>query len=241
MIYPHFVPLAGRILVGLPPSFISFPIPNMPTPRQPSSARKVNLSTARGEVQPAAAKPEEVPYTDAIENATQKLEELKRMHEEEKAAEERRRQIEDRKNAFVEMHHDVITKLSSAIPSIDDEIVHGQQQLDDLAKAKSYFSASLEKLSSVRPADWSEQDVIDRSEKFELALEKASHEYEQFLSFQASLHGGKRKARIARPQSAEGYTIGVFGQDLLRGLAFSLPVIITLIIACALLLGSGNA
>jgi len=170
------------------------------------------------------------PYTSEIQEAQRLLEDLKRRKEEEAEAEERRKQIEDRKVAFVDFHQEVIGKLTASLPTIDEKVGETNQVLSDLGKAKEHFATTLKNMKSFDPAAWSEKDVMELSDKYEQSLEKASSDYDQFVSY-LQKHAGKKIKSVAKIPRERGYSqIGVFGSDVIRGLAFSLPIIVTLVI-----------
>ncbi len=202
-----------------------------------SKNRQHNLQVGRKEADTSEAGE---PYTSEILEAQKLLEDLKRRKEEEAKAEERRLQIEERKKAFVEFHQEVVSKIDASLPTIDDKVLETNQVLSDLSKAKEHFTASLKNIKSFDPSTWSEADVTELSDKYEEMLEKASSDYDQFVAYISKNTGKKVKEFTRAPRrSGGGYTMSLFGGDLLRGFAFSLPVIVTLVIL-GLYIGGSN-
>ena len=204
----------------------------MPSSTNTPKKRQHNLDVGRKTKSESAE-----PLSSEILEAQKMLEDLKRRKEEEAKAEERRVQIEERKNAFVDYHQEVVEKLTASLPTIETEVTERNNEVDDLVKAKKHFSATLNKLQSYKPSDWSENDVMELSNKYQEVLEKASGEHEQFLAYI-----GKRKAKKSKKVSVTSpkeLVLPPLASDLMRGFAFSLPLIITLIVLC-LTFGEGN-
>ncbi len=188
-----------------------------------------NLEVSRKNSRASEAETE--PYSSEIHEAQRLLEDLKKKKEEEAQAEERRQMIEERKNAFIVYHQEVVGKVSSTLPSIEGESAERQQELDDLGKAKKHFTTSLKNLQSYDPSAWTEKEVMELSEPYQEALERAAGEYEQYLSY-IKKSGSKEKGRsksvsvkASMPTSVPGFL-----NDIYRGFSFSLPIIVTLII-----------
>jgi len=194
----------------------------MSNPLKSSSKSKHNLDTGR------KSKSGSEPLSSDIMEAEKMLEDLKRRKEEQAAAEARRIQIEERKEAFVEFHNEVMEKLKGALPTIETEVKQRRNEVEDLEKARTHFSATLKKLQTYDPEGWSEKDVMDRSDSYEEALEKASKEYDQFVDY----IGKGKKAKRVSVASVPSMNFPPFATDFLRGLAFSLPLIIALVVLC---------
>lgn len=200
----------------------------MPAPRK--STKKHNLDLVRNKKSTT-----DEPYSTEILEAQKMLEELKKRKEEEAKAEARRVQIEERKSAFVEFHQEVIDKLRESLPTIDSEVDKRQAEVTDLEKAKKHFGATLTKLDSYDPEKWTESDVLERSDRYEEILEKAANEHSQFLDY-IGAGKGKRVKKIGSPEKSTVIS-STFMSDVIRGFAFSLPLIVALFLFCLFFAG----
>jgi len=174
------------------------------------------------------------PYSTEILEAQKMLEDLKRRKEEEAKAEARRVQIEERKSAFIEFHQEVVDKLKASMPKIDTEVDQRQSEVTDLEKARKHFDSTLKKLESYDPEKWSESDVLERSDRYQDMLEKASTEYSQFEAYIGKARG-KRIKKVSSPDVA--VRSSTFISDMVRGFAFSLPLIVAIFILCLFFAG----
>ena len=165
------------------------------------------------------------PYSSEIEQAQKMLEELRIKKELQQREEEKRRIVEEKRAEFVELRNKVLEKLENAIPNIDQELLGTKQEISDLESAKKHFTSNLKTIEAINPDRWEDEAVVSQTQKFQSLLSKTSREYEQFASILSEGRGRKlqKTALKSLPQ------MNSFGRDLVRGLAFSLPLIITII------------
>jgi len=200
-----------------------------------SAKHQFNLDLGKSDntVAPPQNGPKEKPdpYSSEIDRAQKLLEELKLKKDQQEREEARQREINLRKDTFLDLREDLTDRLTDAIPKIERELSGAKQEILDLEQAKKHFSLNLNSIEAINPNRWDDEEVIEQTDKYNKLLEKMSDEFDQFMLI---LSEGRNESS---PQFSVNpdYDFKKFGFDALRGLAFSLPLIIVLIIVSTIL------
>ena len=189
---------------------------------------KINLQTGRA-TQARAPQPQAVGVNSEIDKAQRLLEELRIKKEEEERREAQLQRILTRRKEFETRRAEVLSKISDAMPVIEQELSKGKQELTDLEQARKHFQHNLKNIESINPSRWEDEDVLTNAEKYENFLTKTAREYDQFSSV---LKKGTNHMMNPFQSIVSGSSTPLkqFGRDVLRGFAFSLPLIIALTI-----------
>ena len=184
---------------------------------------KINLQTARKQKLSA---PEDEPMTSEIDKAQRLLAELhekKKLQEEEEA---RSTRINERRLEFSELRLEVIQKLSEAIPVIEQDLVDEKNRIIELEKAKKHFQGNLKNIETIKPDRWDNDDVLTEADRYQNYLSKTVREYEQLVAF---LKQGRGESSV-KPKVVPLNSASSFGAEMLRGLAFTFPLIMAVTI-----------
>ncbi len=186
---------------------------------------KINLQTGR----PAetSTQPQTVGVNSEIDKAQRLLEELRLKKEEQERKEAQRQQIATRRKEFEVNRTEVLAKLTEAMPVIEQELLKSKQEISDLEQARKHFQVSLKNIESINPSRWNEEDIVGNADKYENFLTKTSREYDTFSSM---LKDSRNTNPLHAIVTSSGSPLLLFGKDVLRGFAFSLPLIIALTI-----------
>ena len=149
-----------------------------------------------------------------LEQLQAQREELERLKQETEALNSRRRDL-------IASQVEMTERLSSSVTLIDREIFEMRQEIDDLEQCRSCFSGHLTKIEKLNPESWSRDQLATQLDRALAIVEHAEDEYGQAADHfsrtrSAGIFSGVRRAKAPR---------GEFSQQLIRGLAFNLPII----------------
>lgn len=150
-----------------------------------------------------------------LEQLQTQREELERLKNETELLNHRRRELI---GTQVEMSE----RLSSATTLIEREIFEMRQEIDDLEQCRNCFTGHLKKIEKLDPESWSPKQLGTQLDRAMAIVEHAEDEYGQAAdhfahSRSASIFQGVRRAKGPKSE---------FTQQVTKGLAFNLPVIV---------------
>lgn len=154
--------------------------------------------------------------------AQTQLEELQAQREELERLKQETEMLNSRKRDLISSQVEMTERLSSSVTLIDRQIFEMRQEIDDLEQCRSCFAGHLTKIEKLNPEGWSREQLDKNLDRAQAIVEHAEDEYGQAADHfartrSASIFSGVRRAR--RPQ-------GEFAQQLARGFAFNLPVLV---------------
>lgn len=150
-----------------------------------------------------------------LEQLQAQREELERLKQETERLNVRRRQL-------IGSQVEMTERLSSATTLIDRQLFEMRQEIEELDQCRDCFTAHLSKVEKLNPEAWSRDQLAEQLDRAVAIVEHAEDEYGQAAEHfsrtrSASIFQGVRRAK--GPQ-------GEFNQQLLRGFAFNLPLIL---------------
>lgn len=165
-------------------------------------------------------------YDHKLKAAEEELERIQGQREELARKKQELEELTARKRTFLSQQAELSERLTSAITLIDRELQEVRQQADDLEQCRVCFASHLDKLHKINPESWNRENLAERLERSNMALDIAVDEYDQAAAhFENSRCGaifgrGSTRKRV-KAHSAAGTE---FLQNLRNGLAFNLPV-----------------
>jgi DNA repair exonuclease SbcCD ATPase subunit len=167
-----------------------------------------------------------------VQRAQEQLLDLKRQQEH---LEKQKRELEElsRKQEELEKgRSDMIDKLSRSLVVIERQTYETEKRVEQLRGTHTMFAQHLDALESINPKSWSNADLHKELSKALSSVDDARAEYSKSLS-KINAESG---AEIIDPHASleAGYNSSgddsSFGVWLIRGLAFTLPLLILLIL-----------
>lgn len=154
--------------------------------------------------------------------AQSQLEQLQAQREELERLKQETEMLNARKRDLIALQVEMTERLSSSVTLIDRQIFEMRQEIDDLEQCRACFSGHLTKIEKLNPEGWSRDQLATHLDRAQAIVEHAEDEYGQAADHfsrtrSASIFSGVRRSRGFR---------GEFSQQLLRGLAFNLPILV---------------
>ena len=155
--------------------------------------------------------------------AQTQLEELQAQREELERMKQETEQLNYRKRGLISTQVEVSERLSSTITLIEREIHEMREEVEDLDQCRVCFVNHLKKIEKLNPESWTRDQLAEKLDRSMAIVEHADEEYAQAAEHfsrtrSAPIFSGAR--RVSRSVRQE------FGQQMLRGLAFNLPLIL---------------
>lgn len=153
--------------------------------------------------------------------AQSQLEELQAQREELERRKQETEQLNTRRRSLITQQVEMVERLGSAVTLIEREIFEMRQETEDLEQCRSCFAGHLSRIEKLDPESWSREQLGSHLDRGVALVEHAEDEYSQAAEHfsktrSASIFTGVRSARGPR---------GDFSRELLRGLAFNLPIV----------------
>ena len=192
----------------------------------PDSTREPFLDLPEGQNQ----SPEQL--DSQVQRAQEQLLQLKRQQE---AIEKQKRELEELSRKQEELERgrsEMIEKLSRSLVVIERETYEAEKRVEQLKSTNLAFADHLDVLERISPKSWSNSDLHRELSKALSAVDEARAEYTKSIT----KINAKSGEEVLDPASSAAYpdysTVdeGSFGLWLKRGLAFTLPLIIFVII-----------
>lgn len=173
-----------------------------------------------------------------VKEAQERLANLRHEAEEIERQKQHLEQLQIKQERFVAGKRDLTDKLARAVSALGQELYDAQKLVEELSITKENFNRHLETLRALQPEKWDRHQVDSELEHALSAVEAAANEYSK----------GTRRLAVARPADSAPIMIddtrpsapsASFADDdagtwFRRGLAFTLPLIGTILIALVL-------
>lgn len=154
--------------------------------------------------------------------AQSQLEELQAQREELERLKQETEKLNHRKRGLISSQVEMTERLGSSVTLIEREIFEMRQEIEDLQQCRDCFAGHLSKIEKLDPESWTRDQMADKLDRALAVVEHAEDEYGQAAEHfsrtrSASIFSGVRRAKSSAATE--------FRQQLMRGLAFNLPVI----------------
>ena len=193
----------------------------MPSPTEPLHTHKIRIRDEQLEI--PAQRPQVPDDVDGrLRMAQTQLEELQARREELERLKQETERLNFRRRELIATQVEVTERLTSSLTLIDREVFEMRQQIDDLEQCRACFAGHLGKIEKIKPESWSREQLASHLDRALAMVEHAEDEYSQAAEHfsrtrSAGIFSGVRGAKVRQ---------GEFRQQLMRGLAFNLPVIV---------------
>lgn len=173
-----------------------------------------------------------------VKEAQERLANLRHEAEEIERQKEHLEILQVKQERFVTGKRDLTDKLARAVTTLDRELYDAQKLVEELSITKESFNRHLEVLRGLQPEKWHREQVDAELDHALAAVEDAGNDYAK----------GTRRVAAARPNEAAPIMIdetrpsssaATFADDdagtwFRRGLAFTLPLIGTILVTLVL-------
>ena len=167
-----------------------------------------------------------------VQRAQEQLLQLKRQQE---AIEKQKRELEELSRKQEELERgrsEMIEKLSRSLVVIERETYEAEKRVEQLKSTNLAFADHLDLLERINPKSWSNSDLHRELSKALSAVDEARAEFTK-SSTRINAKSGEEVLDPASPTAYPEYATvdeGNFGLWLKRGMAFTLPLMIFVII-----------
>lgn len=175
-------------------------------------------------------------------------ERLSKLRAEQEELEHQRKILEvlkQKQERFISGRKDLNDKLERSLRAIDDELAESRRRVEELAVTQQEFQASLEDLRAFLPERWHRSQLdqeldralatlIDAEAGFEKGLRRITSQRSSRTSELEQLAAEDETAQGAGRQPASSVDADDVANWLRRGFAFTLPLIVTLLVVLIL-------
>ena len=173
-----------------------------------------------------AERPED--YDRKLRDAQEELDRIQQQREE---LERKKLELAEQtslKHAFVSQQAELSEKLTSALTLIERELSALHGEIEDIEQCRACFAAHLDKIQKFNPENWTRENLGDKLERANMAVDLAEDEFEQAA---AHFAGSRSGAIFGRPSKGgrvhkHHYAAAEFMSNLRNGFAFNLPVLV---------------
>lgn len=171
-------------------------------------------------------------YDDKLKAAQVELERIQQQREE---LERQKQELEDltlRKQNFVGQQIELSERLAATLTMIDRELYAIRQEGQDLEQTRALFASHLDKIQKISPESWTRENLSDRLDKANVAVELAADDFEQAANHFEGSRSGEAFGRAGtgrsnRSRSGLRSTFdSEFNANLKNGFAFNLPLLL---------------
>jgi len=180
-----------------------------------------------------AVTPYQEDFEDQVHEAQEQLQELRHRQE---AVERQKADLEElhlKKDDFLKGRTEVSDKLSRCITSLDREAAEAQKRADLFLDTKEAFEHQLKIVQALRPEVWSRKELRNELNR---AIDKISDAQEQIDKSSRVLESMKSTPKLQTRTMSGALSSGdesSFSYWMMRGLAFTLPLIVVGTLALA--------
>jgi len=179
-----------------------------------------------------------------VKAAQERLTHLRQEQEEIEREKKHLEELRQKQERFGSGKRDILEKLTRSTSSLDRELYDAQKLVEEISITRDTFSRHLEILRSLQPEKWSRSQVDEELENALAAIEDAEEDYTKGVR---RITTCRRSETASAPDTedhpsapaAHTTALPFAGDDwnawLRRGLAFTLPLIGTLIFALILI------
>ncbi len=173
-----------------------------------------------------AVTPYQEDFEDQVHEAQEQLQELRHKQELVERQKIELEELHQKKDDFMRGRTEVSDKLSRCITTLDREAVELQRRADLYLDTKDTFEHQLKIVQALRPEVWSRKELRNELSR---AIEKITDAQEQ-IDKSSSIFNSMKSAPNMKSQSIRGVLStgdeGSFFSWMMRGLAFTLPLMI---------------
>lgn len=170
----------------------------------------------------------------------QRQQELLHLQRQQQELEQRKRQLEElntRRMELIEGQREIRDRLLRAVVILERAEAQSRKEVEQMHETRQVFSEQLSEINDINPSEWAATDIEGELSKALAKVDQAQAIYTQSRAKLDALRG-----RDLEPDSALGDESRAsaspgpesFSDNLLRGLAFNLPLIAALLLGLAL-------
>ena len=170
----------------------------------------------------------------------QRQQELLHLQRQQQELEQRKRQLEElntRRMELIEGQREIRDRLLRAVVILERAETQSRKEVEQMHETRQAFSEQLSEINDINPSEWAATDIEGELSKALAKVDQAQAIYTQSRAKLDALRG-----RDLEPDSALGDETRAsaspsqdsFSDNLLRGLAFNLPLIAALLLGLAL-------
>ena len=178
-----------------------------------------------------------------VKAAQERLTQLRQQQEEIEREQKHLEELRQKQELFGSGKRDILEKLTRSTSSLDRELYDAQKLVEEISITRDTFSRHLEIIRNLQPEKWSRSQVESELDNALTAIEDADEDYTKGIR---RLSTCRRSETASAPESHDfqptpsSLQSTPFANDdwtawLRRGLAFTLPLIGTLIFALILI------
>jgi len=178
-----------------------------------------------------------------VKAAQERLTQLRQQQEEIEREQKHLEELRQKQELFGSGKRDILEKLTRSTSSLDRELYDAQKLVEEISITRDTFSRHLEIIRNLQPEKWSRSQVESELDNALTAIEDADEDYTKGIR---RLSTCRRSETASAPESHDfqsppsSLQSTTFANDdwnawLRRGLAFTLPLIGTLIFALILI------
>jgi hypothetical protein len=171
-------------------------------------------------------------FGEQLQAAQERLLDLRQKQE---ALERQKNELEDlrqRQDRFLRGRVDIVEDLNKGLTRLDRETFHARKRLELLDQAKESFERHLDILENMNPEHWSRADLRSELLRASSALEDAGQDYHETIA-RLDLEKGLEDGSQTSVNLSGSHP---FQYWLKAGLAFTLPLILVLLIITIILI-----
>jgi len=187
-----------------------------------------------------AVTPYQEDFEDQVHEAQEQLQELRHKQELVERQKMELEELHQKKDDFMKGRTEVSDRLSRCITTLDREAVEVQKRADLYLDTKEAFEHQLKIVQALRPEVWSRKELRNELNR---AIEKIADAQEQ-IDKAANVFNGMKSAPHLKTRSMRGALSAgdeaSFSYWMVRGLAFTLPLMIAGMLAMAFQYFMGN-
>lgn len=187
-----------------------------------------------------AVTPYQEDFEDQVHEAQEQLQELRHKQELVERQKMELEELHQKKDDFMRGRTEVSDRLSRCITTLDREAVEVQKRADLYLDTKEAFEHQLKIVQALRPEVWSRKELRNELSR---AIEKIADAQEQ-IDKASNVFSGMKSAPHLKAQSMRGALSagdeGSFSYWMMRGLAFTLPLMIAGMLVMAFQYFMGN-
>jgi chromosome segregation ATPase len=154
--------------------------------------------------------------------AQTQLEELQAQREELERLKQETEVLNARRRELIATQVEMSERLSSSVTLIDRQIFEMRQEIEDLEQCRDCFSSHLSKIDKLNPESWSRDQLEGNLDRAQALVEHADDEYGQAADHFSRTRSASIFSGVTRVRSSNHE----FTQNLVRGFAFNLPVLL---------------
>jgi len=182
------------------------------------------------------------PLEDLSAELQQRQHELIQLQRQQQDLEHRKRQLEElstRRQELLEGQKDIRDRLLRGVIILERAEAQGRKEVEQMHETRQVFSEQLSQITNIDPSEWSATGIEEELSKSLAKVDQAQAIYTQSRAKIDALRGrdldptaddSEGNANTSAVNAQESFSTNFF-----RGLAFNLPLIVTVLLGLALL------